>query len=382
MRPALVLGIIMLLFFLLKNPGAILGGLFNNPLVKYFGALLCIMIISIPFALYRRAAFEFLFLGYINAILFFFIFYKVVDSSKKIKTVLFIGCIGTGLYSIFALVEGGVISGRIFFGEMFDPNDLAFFILSFLPFNLLFLSKDNALLKRFICFSNFVIGLLLILMAASRGGVVAFCVVILVMLLTRTHTIRLIYKVLFVGLILITISQNIVPINFERLRSITNLEEDYNITDETGRLGLWKVGINQMLFHPLTGVGVGCFNEAIGTDREERGLIARWQTAHNSLIQIGTETGLIGLILFALMSLKAFRIFGQVRKKAPSEELVKIGEMARVGFVGHFVSAMFLSQAYSIYWALYIVLSAVLSDLVTRGDESKSDSNVKSILLA
>lgn len=190
MRPVLVLGLVTLLFFLLKNPGSILEGLFKNTQVKYFVALVCLMIISIPFALYRRGAFEFLFLGYINAILFFFIFYKVVDSSKKIKTVLFIGCIGTGLYSIFALIEGGVIGGRIFFGSMFDPNDLAFFALSFLPFNLIFLSKDNALLKRFICTGNFVIGILLIFMTASRGGVVAFCVVALMMLLTRTHTIN------------------------------------------------------------------------------------------------------------------------------------------------------------------------------------------------
>jgi O-antigen ligase len=254
---------------------------------------------------------------------------------------------------------------------MFDPNDLAFFILSFLPFNLIFLSKDNALLKRFICTGNFVICILLIFMTASRGGVVAFCVVALMMLLTRTHTIRLMYKVLFVSLILITISQNIVPINFERLRSITKLDEDYNLKSDTGRMEVWKVGIKIMLSHPLTGVGVGCFNEAIGTDREERSLQPVWQTAHNSLIQIGAETGVIGFLLFALMSFKAFRIFGQTRKKVQSEELIKISEMARVGFVGHFVAAMFLSQAYSIYWAFYIVLSAVVDRFLKQ--EPKKD---------
>jgi hypothetical protein len=68
----------------------------------------------------------------------------------------------------------------------------------------------------------------------------------------------------------------------------------------------------------------------------------------------------MGLILFALMSFKAFRIFGHVRKEARSQSLIKIGEMARVGFLGHLVSGMFLSQAYSIYWAFYIAISAVL----------------------
>jgi len=48
------------------------------------------------------------------------------------------------------------------------------------------------------------------------------------------------------------------------------------------------------------------------------------------LIQIGVETGVAGLIRFALIGFKAFRIYGKVREKVDSTELAKIAELARV----------------------------------------------------
>jgi O-antigen ligase len=132
-----------------------------------------------------------------------------------------------------------------------------------------------------------------------------------------------------------------------------------------------------MLENPLTGVGLRCFREAIGRDRDERGLLPFWQSAHNSLVQIGTETGVIGLTLFILMSCKAVLIFGRVRNRAKCNQLKRIGEMARLGFVGHFVSAFFLSQAYSLYWLFYVLLSVVLSRLLA--EESKTDAKELSL---
>ena len=155
--------------------------------------------------------------------------------------------------------------------------------------------------------------------------------------------------------------------NFSRFETILSPQEDYNMTDEEGRVTLWKIGLRNMITHPITGVGIDCFPEAIGRDRENRGLSStKWQTAHNSLIQIGTETGVIGFTLFLMLSIRAFFIFKQVRREACDENLIKLGEAALFGFSGHFVSAMFLSQAYSVYWAFYIGLSVILSGLLQK----------------
>ena len=47
-------------------------------------------------------------------------------------------------------------------------------------------------------------------------------------------------------------------------------------------------------------------------------------------------------------------------------KLKKIGEMGLAGFIGMFTAAFFLSQAYSLYWAFYIMFSAVAFRLLTK----------------
>jgi O-antigen ligase len=150
----------------------------------------------------------------------------------------------------------------------------------------------------------------------------------------------------------------------DRYKTIFDVKNDYNIKDETGRIAIWKAGVRMMLSHPLTGVGMNRFSEGIGRDRAERGLAStRWQAPHNSIVQIGAETGIFGFILFCLMSSNVFKITGKIISSSRSEELIKLSEITKTGFIGLFVSSMFLSQAYSVYWAFFIILSAVLSHL-------------------
>ncbi len=158
-----------------------------------------------------------------------------------------------------------------------------------------------------------------------------------------------------------------VSINFDRYQSLLELKKDYNMTSEEGRIAVWTAGVRIMLSRPLTGVGASCFSEALANDRMERGLpVARWQTAHNSFVQVGAETGVLGLFLFAAMSLRSMMIFWRVKRHAIDEDLARIGEAALVAYVGYFVAAMFLSQAYSVYWAFFLALSTILSRLLAR----------------
>lgn len=154
--------------------------------------------------------------------------------------------------------------------------------------------------------------------------------------------------------------------------------EDYNVQDEEGRLAIWSTGLKVMLTNPITGVGVGCFGEAIGREREARGAESRvWQTAHNSAVQIGTETGVIGFILFLLLSFNVLRIINRGTEIVVSKDLVRLCEMGFAGFLGLFISGMFLSQAYSIYWAFYVAFSAVVSQLLSRQQTLRSEEKFK-----
>lgn len=370
LRLGLVLLIITTIcYFIHKNK---LPASVPNNQIKLYTYLIIVIVLSIPFSYYRRLSMN-EFMLYCNVIVFFFLFYRTIDSLSKLRILLFLYCLGTSMYAVFSWRSGDYSGERLSFGNTFDPNDIAYFIVSFITFNLLFLQKNNNNLIRFVSGINILVSTIALLKTGSRGGLISLLLVSTVLLFSKTKTLNLSFVKKAVICILAFISIQFVGMNTERYKTILNPKTDYNYNDEEGRISLWKMGVGFMVSHPITGIGLNCFNEAIGREREKRGLAPKWQTAHNSLIQIGAETGFIGFFLFATLSFNAFKIFGKIVNKSENEDLLRMGEMARAGFIGHFVSSLFLSQAYSIYWAFYIVLSAVLKSIQ---DKETSDIGI------
>ncbi len=370
LRPALLTSVLTLVMVILNHKYLPGPPLLENSQIKKYLLLYAVMIVGIPFSLYARLSFERVITEYVVTVLYVCIFFKVINSIDRLNKVLLVSCLGSGLYFLYALREFAPGMGRLAYGTMFDPNDLAFFALGFLPLNLLFFSKENPLWVRFACLGCFSSCLLLILFTGSRGGFIGLCVSIVVLLFCTSNTLNRTLKLCFIIACIIILS--VTAIDTERYRTILSLEQDYNVQDETGRLGIWKIGLRALLSNPLTGVGVGCFAEAVGVDRQHRGLeVARWQTAHNSVVQIGTETGFIGLLLYLALSINVVKVCINIIRNYQSPAIIKIVEMVLVGFTGSFVSGLFISQAYSMYWAFFIVTSAVIMQLL----KNKSNSN-------
>lgn len=345
--------------------------------VKNYIILYILMIISIITSYYARQSFEIVLTEYVIVVLYFLIFYKLVSTIEKIKSVIFFCCLGSFLYFSVSLLNYDITSGRLDYGTMFDPNDIAYFALVFIPLNLIFVTRSNKSLTRLLAIGAFSLGIFLVLLTGSRGGFLALLVAML-LLLFRTNLFKSSVKVGVVLLFLVIFS--FASVQHERFFSIFSLEQDYNLQSETGRMELWKIGLRAFLSNPLTGVGVGQFGHAVGLERESRGAdTLRWQTAHNSVVQIGTETGVFGLGLFLLLSLNVFRIFDKVRKKSDDADLVRIAEAGLVGFGGMFTAAMFVSQAYSIYWAFYVVFSAVVHQIFLKQSDSSSNQVQKRV---
>jgi len=335
------------------------------------------MIMSIPFAYYRRGAFDFFFMKYMIVAVFFILFYKIVDNERNIKYILWTACLGNSIYLLCAVFQGEVIAGRLRFGQMLDPNDLAFFAVSFIPLNFLFISKNETFWKRIVSPVNIAVGILVVLLSGSRGGFLALVIVVIMLFFTRAQIIRKSYKIAVFVITLIALIYGGATIDYSRLETMTQIGGDYNVWDETGRLEVWMNGMRFMLSDPLTGVGVSCFGEAIGQDRAKRGLQEMWQAPHNSLVQIGAETGIIGLVIFVLININVFKICGRVRNISGKQELAIIGTIIQIGFVGHFTASMFLSQAYSGIWVLFVALSATILEMGRTRNNQQHSKNIE-----
>lgn len=361
-RPNITLGFITLLSYLLYKTTDIT--LAPSSQLRRYLYLIGTIVISVPFSLYRRGSLMDL-INYSSVIMFLFLFYRIINSTSKLRSLIFAYCSGITVYALYVLKSGSFTDDRLFFGGMFDPNDIAYYMLSFIALNLIFVTKKNLIFIRIISTIYVIIGIIVILKTGSRGGLIALIMVFVYLFCSIRNTLKISLVTKVVLIVVAVLSLQFVAINTERYQTITDLKSDYNVTDEEGRIAIWNIGMRLMFAHPFTGVGLNQFPHGVGKDREERGLAsAKWHTAHNSLIQIGAETGLIGFYLFATLCFNAFKIFGEVTVKTKNEDLAQLGEMARAGFIGHFISAMFLSQAYSVYWAFYIVLSAVLKNML------------------
>ncbi len=368
-RPALVFTGLTLMPVLV-NKNSQIKKIFTKKEARKYTLFFLVMIIGIPFAYHKGMAFEFIFMSYIVNIIFFYIFIIQTDSVKKLKAIIFVLCISILFYSCLSMLKGEMLSGRFLSGTMYDPNDLAYFLVSLFPLSLLFVLEREGPVKKIIAIAAIAASVITILLTGSRGGFVGFVAVVVMIILpfSKIENLKGLYKAAIIAGVLCIAFIYSEKINSERYLSLTNLGNDYNVTDDFGRMKIWKTGLDLVLAHPVTGVGVNCFAKAIGETRAARGEIPKWQVAHNSYLQIAAETGFIGFAIFMSLIIYSRKKFSQYKKNnitLPSERngLRTIAGLLQIGFTGNLLAAFFLTQGYSILFTLYFALSAAMTKL-------------------
>ena len=360
---------------------------------KHYLLFYLIMIVGIPFAYHRRVAFEGVFEGYLINMLFFFLLVSQVTSLQRLKSLVWVICLSTLMYSVF----GGVLQTEHVSGERLsyylaghglDPNDTAYLLVSLFPPCLYFVRFDGWLFKRFVAVAAIISSIAIILQTGSRGGILGFGAVLLILLLTKTGGIGKGYKWFVVVILVSTLLFLRETIDVARYLTLTDISSDYNLSSKGGRLELWKAAIDLSFTNPVTGVGVNCFPWAHFLVRAATGeSYLAYHAVHNSYLQISAEMGLIGLGVFVSIIVRSFftlfrvsriQVLPQTRE---TSEMSALGGFMLLGFAGLLVSAFFLSQGYSIVFTLYFAVAAAMARLQawpsvgiepTRGAADKS----------
>lgn len=373
MRPALVVAVVLLAAIILKPGKKDLSAVFETVESRRYLLFYLVMILGIPFAYHRHEAFNYIFLVYLMNILFFVVFLLMVDSIQKIKGVIFAVSLSVFCYSVFSLLEGRLSDGRLFiYGKMFDPNDIAYVLVSLSPLSLFYLAGENGFIKKALAAVSVLLSIIVILLSGSRSGVIALAVTSMLVVFSGFGGIKRSHKIAFLaGVAVIMLLYN-VSINTERYMTLANIGSDYNVTDEFGRMQIWERALDLFLSNPITGVGVNCFAMAIGYLRDSLNLSPKWQATHNSYIQVGVETGAIGLALFISIVVSCFKNFSALSRTEPSteekQELKTIAGLLRIGFIGHLIGAFFLTQGYSMYFTMFFAFSAALRNVHPRSE--------------
>jgi putative inorganic carbon (hco3(-)) transporter len=288
------------------------------------------------------------------------------DVLRGIMRILVVAAVALALAAILAFH-----GGRAGASDSYDPNDLAYVLVSTLPLALAFALTARTKAKRLINAAVCAVLLFALLLTSSRGGLFGLVVMLAVMVLIPLRRPqggksrnRIVLPV--VGLVCASmLVWSCLPAETrERFSSVLQLGSDYNMdtTNKDSRSAIWERGFTAAVRRPV-GYGVDTFQMV------DVRMGGKFRAPHNSYLEVLVELGFLGVLLFIRMYVLSWRALQRVRQSllavAPSEEhdqVLVFARMLQVALAGNAVSGFFLSMSYSmLLWVLFAAVIACVS---------------------
>lgn len=247
-------------------------------------------------------------------------------------------------------------------GFLNDPNDLAQYILSFLPLLWLNWQAKRRVRNFALVLVPATVLLTGIFLTHSRGAIIAL---VIVTVFALKETIGITWSMILAGCVFLVTT----VLNFSGGR-------DVSFQAGSSRVEAWGSGIAMLVSHPLFGVGYNQFYEFNDI------------AAHNTFIHCAAELGLFGyffwmaLVVFSMSDLGSMAsaplessTAGIGKTEASSntadteENELKIRRWAtlvRLGFVGYLVAAVFLSRSYAMTLFLLLGMASALRMIAVK----------------
>jgi O-antigen ligase len=336
---------------------------------------------TVPFSIWPSGAFQEFTGSYLKIMVVFVLMMNTLTTPQRLERIswLIILCCGyvacRGIFDYVRgvnLIEGGRLAGAV--GGIFgNSNDLATNMVTFLPVAVIAaLSREQTTMRRIMAAGIAVLMLTTIVFTKSRGGVLGL-IVMLAALIILGGKVRRGFGLIAIASILA--ATPFMPATFwARMQSM--FDEQVDKQQFTGssavRRNVMEQGIATFVEMPFTGVGAGQFKNYNPPGRKEP-----WRETHNALIQVAAETGIVGLLAFSFLIVRAAggaaparRLLSRPRKRGRPDPLATVMSdrdratlynhtvAMTAGLIGWFVCSMFSSVAYS--WTFYYVLAMIV----------------------
>ena len=225
--------------------------------------------------------------------LFAWLAWQIAITEREGTTLLGAYLIGAVIAGVATLLKAYYGEGRDdtlrFAAEGFNENDLGVTLALGIPMAW-FLGLKSGGWKRNMCFAYVPLAALATALTGSRGGAVVSIVALAIIPATVNRTLRR-----WAALAIATMAAGaaiayLVPEGtWNRLLSI---QEEVTSGTLTNRTVIWAAGWQVLKENFLVGVGAGAFPTAVAQ-------VLNWHiAAHNALLSVATELGIIGLLLF------------------------------------------------------------------------------------
>jgi len=327
--------------------------------------IVILAVVSTPFSLWPGFSFEFLTTQLWQLVVLFAVVGAAAVDPRTRMVVIKAFAASAAIVALRMLAGGTQsVSGRVYAGSTFDPNESALLLVVAIPFAVGLASRS----QRWLWIGLAVVCALAAAMTGSRGGLLGLAALSGQMIYRAAPRRRLLYVVGIAGAASILYA-SVGSDTKARLSTVFSMEQDYNASDRDGRIAVWKRGVGYMVQRPLLGVGVSCFPiaEGVMSGKLDVGFGVRYTAAHNSFVQVGAELGVLGLIAFCAALWTARRACISIPKRpsptrgpdaSHSNDLHAMAVATESALVAFVVTGFFLSFAYQMVTFLLFALAA------------------------
>ncbi len=326
-----VVGAISILGYLIQNRRKRRKGTKGARSILVLGALFIFWIfITNPQAAWFGADRNWI-LTYLQLIILTFLAEELIDDPQKQRVFIWVFSIAALVSAVVAIQQGSIgedIDTSIRTGGLSEGANSAgrYFVVGMIFFVYLRTQEQNAF-RKFIASLGIILTFLGVFYTVSRTSMVLLITAIgLILLLNTRKKLNISLLVVFsIAILLLTIfSETVYSILGSIIPSISEG------TDTIGlRYRLWAAGIQMWQDHPITGVGIGMYPYELpfygsGIPQHYLHLVA-----HSTYIQLLSETGIVGLLLWLSMAVHSLVNLWKASRVADLEQQ----SLARTWFV-------------------------------------------------
>ncbi len=311
----------------------------------------------------------------LNFILFLII-PAAVRNARHVKLVAGMFILGGVLNAVYGLLHPASASDADrLAGTVGEPNQLAAVLVAALALAVgMFVISRRASLVRLVAGIAGALCLLGMFLTLSRAGLVAFGVVLIAAVLAAGR-----WRGRAAALVIVFALGTV--IYFSAFASTAARQRVTTINGGTGREDIWTVGWRMVQAHPITGIGVGNFQNTSIHYLLQPGALTRSdfivdtpKVAHNIYLQELAELGVVGLVLFLTIvggslasGLAASRRFA----RNGDRQLEVLSRAVVLGALGILVADFFASEMYSKQLWLLLGLGPALLAIAERNARAR-----------